>query len=85
METLRLSDRRSSLGERGKLMDEDGPVESAVEAIRCLYLARKLRCAGQEDAAERWEARATEWSRGLEANPLNPLDDSRDRPGSNVQ
>ncbi len=36
---------------------------SAVEAVRCVFLARELRKLGQTEAAARWEARAAAWIR----------------------
>lgn len=37
---------------------------SAVDAVRCIFLARELRKLGHVEAAERWEAQAGDWLGG---------------------
>ncbi len=42
-------------------MQEPTKVKSAVEAVRCLYLAQVLDKQGHCDAARRWRAKVLEW------------------------
>ena len=43
-------------------MEDDEPqVSTAIDAVRCLYLARMARQKGDEEAAERWDAHAKQW------------------------
>ena len=49
-------------------MTQDGSIaESAVEAVRCLFLARLLEKRGCPEAARHWEARATRWFRKVDS------------------
>jgi hypothetical protein len=43
---------------------------SAVEVIRWVYLARELRRRGQEEAAELWYAKASQWLRDSVYEPV---------------
>ena len=42
-------------------MSSDAQLSSAVDAVRCLYLARVTEQAGHHEAAQRWHAMAAEW------------------------
>ena len=42
-------------------MDDDIQVTSAVDAVRCLYLARETQQRGEHEAAQRWRDRAAPW------------------------
>jgi len=42
-------------------MSSSREVRSAVDAVRCLYLARVTERAGHHDAARRWQRKAAEW------------------------
>jgi len=42
-------------------MSERTEVKTAVDAIRCLYVARTIERSGQRQAARRWYARVEEW------------------------
>lgn len=42
-------------------MSEPTEVKTAVDAIRCLYVARIIEQSGHERAARRWYARVEEW------------------------
>ena len=46
-------------------MTDQPVVHNAVDAVRCLYLARVAKRDGHDDAAERWEAKAQEWMKHL--------------------
>jgi hypothetical protein len=50
-------------------MDEELKILSAVDAIRCLYLARAFERKGDVEAARRWEAAAQQWMKSLGENP----------------
>ena len=58
------------------MKEENGEAKSAIDAIRCLYMARILRKDGQTEAAERWEARALGWTRANHAEPIDPPEDT---------
>lgn len=47
-------------------MNEDSEPRTAVDAARCLYLARVARREGNEEAAQRWQAKADVWMKRLE-------------------
>ena len=42
-------------------MDDDIQVTSAVDAVRCLYLAREAQRRGEHEAARRWREQAAPW------------------------
>ncbi len=43
-------------------------VNSAIDAVRCLYLARVAERKGHADAAQRWQQMVTRWLNRLEPN-----------------
>jgi uncharacterized membrane-anchored protein len=47
-------------------MDDDVNVSSAVDALRCLYLAREAERRGEHEAARRWQEKAGPWLGKLE-------------------
>ena len=47
-------------------MQNDLQANSAIDAIRCVYLARTAREKGREEAARRWQQMATSWLKTLE-------------------
>ncbi len=48
---------------------QDRPhANSAVDAVRCLYLAKVAERDGHPDAAGRWKEMATRWLKHLEPN-----------------
>jgi len=49
-------------------MHDSPPVNSAVEAVRCFYLAHLVEQKGYGDAAERWRRMANTWLDRLEPN-----------------
>jgi hypothetical protein len=44
-------------------MDSDQHALSAVDAVRCFYLARTLEKRGETEAAERWNEKWRRWAR----------------------
>ncbi len=56
------------------MMNVNGGVCSATDAIRFVYLARTARHRGDDEAAERWQAKADQW---LRKNVANGKDQSR--------
>ena len=55
-------------------MQDSPQVNSALDAVRCLYLARVAEQKGHQEAARRWELMADGWLKHLEPNtaPLQP-------------
>jgi hypothetical protein len=49
-------------------MHDNPPVNSAVDAVRCLYLAKVAEQKGHPDAANRWRQMANGWLDRLEPN-----------------
>jgi hypothetical protein len=47
-------------------MDDIPQVNSAIDAVRCLYLARVSKQRGHADAAQRWQQLAEGWLNRLE-------------------
>ena len=47
-------------------MQDSPQVNSAIDAVRCLYLARVAEQKGHPDAARRWQQMATRWLKRLE-------------------
>jgi hypothetical protein len=52
----------------GETMQDSIRVNSAIDAVRCLYLARVAEQKGHLDAARRWQEMATRWLNRLEPN-----------------
>ena len=44
-------------------MNKNDKCRTAVDAIRCVYLARMCRKRGDDEAARRWQAKADAWLR----------------------
>jgi hypothetical protein len=54
-------------------MDGSLEIRSAVDAVRCLYLARVAEREGHEHAARRMEGKATDWiNKHLPGSGWNP-------------
>ena len=49
-------------------MQDTPQVNSAIDAVRCLYLAKVTDQKGHPDAAHRWQQMATRWLNRLEPN-----------------
>jgi hypothetical protein len=49
-------------------MHDSPQVNSAIDAVRCLYLAKVTEQKGHPDAAHRWQELATRWLNHLEPN-----------------
>ena len=49
-------------------MHDSPQVNSAIDAVRCLYLAKVAEQKGHPDAAQRWQQMATRWLNRLEPN-----------------
>ena len=49
-------------------MHDSPQVNSANDAVRCLYLAKVAEQKGHSDAAQRWQQIATRWLNRLEPN-----------------
>ena len=53
-------------------MHDNPEIRSAVDAVRCLYLARVAQREGHEQAARRMEGKATDWiNKHLSGNRRN--------------
>ena len=55
------------------MMQDDPVANSAVEAVRCMFLARVLEKRGFSKAARHWEARAGGWLKKAEGGRDAPL------------
>jgi hypothetical protein len=55
-------------------MHDSPQVISAVDAVRCLYLAKVAEQRGHPDAAQRWQQMAARW-----LNRLEPVTDRREQ------
>jgi hypothetical protein len=49
-------------------MQDSPSVNSTIDAVRCLYLAKVAEREGHPDAAQRWHQMATRWLNRLEPN-----------------
>ena len=52
----------------GHAMQDSPEANSAVDAVRCLYLAKVAERRGHPEAAQRWQQMATNWLNRLEPN-----------------
>ena len=53
----------------GALMQDSPEANTAIDVIRCVYLARMAEQRGNAQAAERWQQLADDW---LKQHPSNP-------------
>ena len=49
-------------------MPDTPQVNSAIDAVRCLYLSRVAEQKGHADAAQRWQQLGTRWLNRLQPN-----------------
>jgi hypothetical protein len=49
-------------------MHDSPQVNSGIDAVRCLYLAKVAKQKGHPDAARRWQQMAARWLKHLEPN-----------------